>query len=80
MFLSERKVLIPLMSPMVPMEIRSSMFTPVDSKRRAMKTTSRRLCSISSRLASRSPSSNRARASASASRSSGGGKMSLPPM
>ena len=36
MFLSARKVLMALMSPIVPMEIRSSMLMPVFSKRRAM--------------------------------------------
>ena len=36
MFLSALYVLIALISPMVPMEIRSSILIPVFSKRRAM--------------------------------------------
>ena len=78
MFLSARKVPTALMSPMVPMEIRSSIPTPVFSNRRAMYTTSRRLCSISSLRASSSP--MRSSSSASRSRLRGGGRVSLPPM
>ena len=47
MFLSVRNVLMALISPMVPMEIRSSMCIPVFSNRRAIYTTSRRFRSIS---------------------------------
>ena len=78
MFFSGRKVFTALIRPMVPMEIRSSVLAPGESNFRAIYTTSRRLCSISSFRASSSSS----RASSSASRSfvSGGGSVSLPPM
>ena len=60
MFLSARKVLMALMSPMVPMEIRSSMLMPVFSNRRAIYTTSRRFRSMSVCRACGSPCSRRA--------------------
>ena len=48
MFLAGQKVFTALISPMVPMEIRSSIPIPVDSNFLAIYTTSRRLCVISS--------------------------------
>ena len=55
MFLSGLKVWMALMRPIVPIEIRSSMWMPVFSNRRAMYTTSRRLCSMSREAASSLP-------------------------
>ena len=52
MFLSLLKVLIALINPMVPMEIKSSTPTPVLSNFFAMYTTSLKLCSIRMDLAS----------------------------
>ena len=80
MFLSARKVLMALMSPMVPMEIRSSMLMPVFSNRRAIYTTSRRFRSMSVCRACGSPCSRRAMTSVSSSLGRGGGKVSLPPI
>ena len=79
-FLSGLKERIALISPIVPMEIRSSMPTPELSNRLAMNTTRRRLCSISKARASALPARSCSSASRSASRSSGGGIRSLPPM
>ena len=91
MFLSVLKVLMPLMSPIVPIEIRSSTFTPVFSNFFARYTTSRRLWAISfSRAASWfiSPSSifwffsplRAMRHFCSSSCSKGAGSTSVPPM
>ena len=80
-FFTGLKVLIALISPMVPIEIKSSTLTPVLSNFFAIYTTSRRLCSIRSDLASFSsgvPSFSRILASLWL--SSGGGRMSLPPI
>ena len=59
MFLSGLKVWMALMRPIVPIEIRSSMWMPVFSNRRAMYTTSRRLCSMSREAASLAPGGER---------------------
>ena len=67
-----------LISPMVPMEIRSSMPTPELSNLRAIYTTSRRLWVMSRSLASLSPSAARRIASASSAEFSGGGSVSAP--
>ena len=80
MFLPDLKVFTALMRPMVPMEIRSSMLMPVFSKRLEMYTTRRRLCSISSCRAASSPLSRALIARSSSSLSSGGGRVSLPPI
>ena len=81
MFLSALKVLIALIRPMVPMEIRSSTPTQVLSNFLAIYTTSRRLCSISRDRASVSSSvPRRAIISASFLLSSGGGRISAPPI
>ena len=81
-FCSGLKVLMALISPMVPMEIRSSTPTPVLSNFFAMYTTSRRLCSISSAFASwllrRFPAGRSL--CASSSEASGAGSTSLPPI
>ena len=79
-FLSVRNVLMALIRPMVPMEIRSSMLMPVFSKRRAMYTTSRRFRSMRVCRTDSSPPSSRASSAASSSRGSGGGRVSLPPI
>lgn len=50
-FFSLLKVFTALISPMVPMEMRSSVSTPVFSNFLAMYTTSRKLCSMSLFLA-----------------------------
>ena len=80
MFLSGLKVWMALMRPIVPIEIRSSMWMPVFSNRRAMYTTSRRLCSMSREAASSLPAASARMVCCSASRSSGAGMVSLPPM
>ena len=79
-FFPELKVFTALISPMVPMEIRSSMLSPVFSKRLAMYTTRRRLCSMRSLRAASSPLSSAPIAFSSLSFSRGGGRVSLPPM
>ena len=81
MFLSGLKVFIPLIKPIVPMEIKSSTPTPVLSNFFAMYTTSLRLCSISIDLASSSLFSIKFfMHSPSMSVLSGAGRISLPPM
>ena len=84
MFLSERKVFTALMSPRVPMEMRSSMFTPAVgglSYRLAMKATNRRFRSMRVCRAASEPSppdSSTAMISASSSRDRGWGSTSGP--
>ena len=79
-FLSVRKELMALMSPMVPMEMRSSASTPVFSNLRERYTTRRRLCSMSFALTSSASlfSSSFFSSSASSSGESGSGSASLP--
>ena len=79
-FFSASKVPTALISPMVPMEMRSSSGIPVFSKRRAMNTTSRRLCSISVRRAASSCSLRRRARARSSSGERGGGRGSGPPI
>ena len=81
MFLSGLKVLMDLIRPMVPMDIRSSTPTPVLSNFFAMYTTSRRLCSIRMAFASSSYSVPRSLMTLlSFSISRGGGSTSAPPI
>ena len=80
-FLSGLNVLIALISPIVPMEIKSSTPTPVLSNFFAMYTTSRKLCSIKSFFALSSRSEPSALIIlASSSTSNGAGSTSEPPI
>ena len=82
MFLSGLKVLIDLMSPIEPIEIRSSTPMPVLSNFFAIYTTRRRLCSIRVAFVN-SESVPLRRFSISISSSDGdrgGGRVSVPPM
>ena len=80
MFLSGSKVFTALISPMVPMEIMSSMPAVELSNFLAMYTTSRRLCVISRSRASGLPAASAAKTSRSSSGESGGGRVSGPLM
>ena len=80
-FFAGLNVLIALIKPMVPMEIKSSTPTLVLSNFFAMYTTRRRLCSIRRDLASFSPSvPKRASVSVSSAAESGAGSTSAPPI
>lgn len=80
MFLPGSKVLMALIKPMEPMEIKSSMWIPVFSNLRATYTTSRRLRSMSVFFTSAASGVRRRSRSASSSGVSGAGSASLPPM
>ena len=72
------KVFTALISPMVPMEIISSLGTPLLSYFLARYTTSRRLWVISSSRAAASPADMRASRAFSCSGDSGGGRLGAP--
>ena len=78
MFRPGVKVLTALISPMVPMDTRSSGGTPLDSNFRDRYTTSRRLWVISASRASRSPAAIRSSRAFSSSGSSGTGRLGPP--
>ena len=81
MFLSVLNVFIPLIRPIVPIDIKSSTPTPVLSNFFAMYTTSLKLCSINILLADSSFSFiNFSNCFASSSPSSGAGSTSGPPI
>ena len=79
-FLLPSKVLTALISPMVPVEIRSSIPMPVFSNLRAIYTTKRRLCSISVPLALESPASMASTSARSSSGFNGGGSGTAEPI
>ena len=72
------KVFTALISPMVPMEIRSSCGTALLSYLRARYTTRRRLRVISRSLAAASPAASRCKRSFSSSGVRGGGRLEAP--
>ena len=80
MFFSGEKVLTALISPMVPMEIKSSVPALGDSNFLAIYTTSRRLWTISGSRARLSPAEMRAITARSSALLRGGGSVSLPLM
>ena len=80
MFLSALKVLIALIRPIVPIEMRSSIPIPVLSNFFAMKTTRRRLCSIRVFLAPSESKSSLFMTSDSSAGDRGGGRVSEPPI
>ena len=81
MFLSGLKVLMDLINPIVPIDIRSSTPTPVLSNFLAMYTTNRKLCSIKIAFASSSYSVPKSLITCvSFSSSNGGGSTSEPPI
>ena len=78
MFLSGQKVFTALISPIEPIEIRSSIPVPVDSNFFAIYTTSLRLCTISSSRAFFGSVSRSSKAFFSSSLFRGGGNESAP--
>ena len=72
------KVLHALIKPMVPIEIKSSTPTPLDSNLFAIYTTSRKLCVIKTSLASESFFSNLLKISSSSSFERGAGSLTGP--